>query len=286
MCTIHSRVHSDRHGKMMRISVIITTYNRPDALAAVLEGYLAQSDRQFDLIIADDGSKEDTKEVVLTYGRRAAFPVTHVWQEDQGFRAAAIRNRALMRTGADYILFSDGDCIPFPDFVARHRQLAEKGWFVVGNRILLSETFTNRVLSDHVPVHAWSVWQWLQARLHGHANRWLPLLPLPVASSLRKWRNQRWEGAMTCNLSAWREDLLFVNGFDEIYSGWGLEDSDLVIRLIQSGLKRKSARFATPVLHLWHKENDRSSLAENRRRLEERLQSGEICARFGVRQHL
>ena len=271
---------------MMRISVIITTYNRPDALTAVLEGYLAQTDRKFELIIADDGSKEETKEVVLTYGNRAAFPVEHVWQEDRGFRAAAIRNRALVATEADYIIFSDGDCIPLPDFVSRHRLLAEKGWFVVGNRILLNEAFTNRILSGDIAVHTWDVRQWLGARMRGHTNRWLPLLSLSLLSPLRKARPHRWEGAMTCNLSVWREDLLFVNGFDETYSGWGLEDSDLVIRLIQSGLGRKSARFAAPVLHLWHKENDRSSLVENRRRLEHRLQSREICATRGVRQYL
>ena len=271
---------------MMRISVIVTTYNRPDALAVVLEGYLAQTDRKFQLIIADDGSGNDTKEVVSAYENRAAFPVEHVWQEDRGFRAAAIRNRALVAAEADYIIFSDGDCIPLPDFVSRHRLLAEKGWFIVGNRILLNEAFTNRILSGDISVHAWNVRQWLGARMRGHTNRWLPFLSLFLQSPLRKTRPHQWEGAMTCNLSAWREDLLLVNGFDEIYSGWGLEDSDLVIRLIKSGPRRKSARFAAPVLHLWHKENDRSSLAENRRRLEQRLKSREICANRGLRQYL
>lgn len=270
----------------MSTSVIVTTYNRPDALAVVLEGYLAQTDREFDLVIADDGSTDETKEVVSVYRKRAAFPVEHVWQEDKGFRAAAVRNRALAATDADYIIFSDGDCIPFPDFVARHCLLAERGWFTVGNRILLSEAFSRRILSGDVSVHTWNVRHWIGARLKGHTNRWLPLLSFPPRSSFRKARPHQWEGAMTCNLSAWRDDLLFINGFDENYSGWGLEDSDLVIRLIQSGLKRKSARFAAPVLHLWHKENDRSSLAENRRRLEQRLQSREICANRGVRQYI
>jgi glycosyltransferase involved in cell wall biosynthesis len=271
---------------MMHVSVIVTTYNRPDALAVVLEGYLAQTDRTFGLIIADDGSTDETKEIVSTYRRRASFPVEHVWQEDAGFRAAAVRNRALAATDADYIIFSDGDCIPLPDFVARHCLLAEKGWFTVGNRILLSEVFSRRILSGDVPVHAWNVRQWIGARMKGHTNRWLPLLSFSPRSPFRKARPYRWEGAMTCNLSAWREDLLFVNGFDETYSGWGLEDSDLVIRLIQSGLRRKSARFAAPVLHLWHRQNDRSSLTENRRLLEHRLQSKEICAYRGVRQYI
>src|SRR5262245_60300292 len=105
----------------MRIAVVVTTYNRPDALAAVLEGYGAQSDRGFELIVADDGSTDDTRNVISDFQRRLPFPVTHLWQEDQGFRAAAIRNRAAAHTAAEYVLFTDGDCIPPRSFVRRHR---------------------------------------------------------------------------------------------------------------------------------------------------------------------
>src|SRR5678815_4392681 len=108
----------------MRITVVVTTYNRPDALAAVLEGYLAQDDAGFDLIVADDGSTGATTDIVRKYAERAPFGVNHVWQEDLGFRAAAIRNRALASTTADYIVFSDGDCVPPVFFVSRHRALS------------------------------------------------------------------------------------------------------------------------------------------------------------------
>lgn len=259
---------------MISVAVILTTYNRPDALSAVLEGYLAQRDKDFELLIADDGSTDETREVVMSYQRRAPFNIVHVWHEDRGFRAAAIRNRALEKTVADYVIFSDGDCIPLPDFVAGHRRLAEKGWFLVGSRILLSEEFTTRILKERLPVHTFSPSQWVKVRLEGRINRILPLLPLPLFSSLRKLAAQKWEGAMTCNLSAWREDLSRINGFDESYEGWGLEDSDLTIRLIRSGLRRKSARFAATVIHLWHPQNPRSSLEENRRRLESVLANG------------
>ncbi len=140
----------------MRIAVIITTYNRPDALARVLDGYRAQTSRGFELIVADDGSTEDTGQVVERFRQTAPFPVAHIWQEDRGFRAAAIRNRALASTSADYIIFTDGDCVPVPAFVARHRRLAEPGCFVGGNRILLSREFTRAVLEQGLPVHAWS----------------------------------------------------------------------------------------------------------------------------------
>lgn len=268
----------------MRIAVIVTTYNRPDALAAVLEGYLSQTDNNFELLVADDGSRQDTTQVIQQFQTRATFPVQHIWQDDDGFRAAAIRNRALAATAADYIIFTDGDCIPLVDFVARHRLLSEQGCFLSGNRLLLSQRFTQEVLQEKVPVHLWRFGDWLKARVRGRINRLMPLLQLPDLA-WRKRDPQRWQGAKTCNLSAFREDLLRVNGLDESYTGWGQEDSDLVVRLIRAGLINKSARFAAPVLHLWHKENDRSHLEENQRRLQQVLNATHIRAVKGVDQY-
>ena len=143
----------------MTPAVIVTTYNRPDALAAVLDGYLEQSAADFELIVADDGSTDDTRTLVAGYAARAPFPLRHVWQEDRGFRAAAARNRALAATTADYIIFTDGDCIPRHDFVARHCALAEPGCFLAGNRVLLSQDFTRRALAEHLPLHDRSLLQ-------------------------------------------------------------------------------------------------------------------------------
>lgn len=268
----------------MRIAVIVTTYNRPDALAAVLAGYQAQRDAEFELLVADDGSTGDTRRVVDEFKARAKFTVTHVWHEDQGFRAAAIRNRALAATRADYIVFSDGDCVPRPYFVARHQKLAERGWFVAGNRVLLSAGFTDRVLREQLPIQEWTLGSWLSAWMKRDINRWLPLVTVPD-SGFRKSTPQRWEGVKTCNLAAWRDDLLRVNGLDETYSGWGLEDSDLVIRLLHAGVRHKSARFAAPVFHLWHSENDRSRLAENQRLLDALMQSKRSVAALGVNRY-
>lgn len=269
----------------LRIAVIVTTYNRPDALSAVLEGYLTQTDGNFEVLVADDGSTSDTEQVVQQFQRRAAFPIRHIWQEDNGFRAAAIRNRALASTFADYIIFTDGDCIPSADFVAQHRRLSEPGCFLTGNRLLLSEEFTHQVLCNNIPVHAWGGGSWLLARLQGRINRITPLLRLPDVAWLRKCAPYRWQGAKTCNLSAFRQDLLMVNGLDESYAGWGLEDSDLVVRLIRAGIISKSARFAASVLHLWHKENDRSHLEENQRRLQQVLSASHTSAFKGVDQY-
>jgi glycosyltransferase involved in cell wall biosynthesis len=268
----------------VKTAVIVTTYNRPDALAAVLEGYGAQDTRGFELLVADDGSTAETRGVVENYARRAPHPVSHVWQEDNGFRAGAVRNRALAQTRADYVIFSDGDCVPPPFFVSRHLALAQAGYFLAGNRMLLTEDFTRAVLRDHLPIHLWQPRQWLAAWMKRGVNRALPLGRLPDGA-FRKRHATRWEGVKTCNFSAWRADLARVNGFDERYSGWGLEDSDLVIRLLHAGVRHKSARFAAPVFHLWHRENDRAKLAENRQRLDEIIASNRVAAVVGLDQY-
>jgi hypothetical protein len=209
------------------------------------------------------------------------FALRHVWQEDRGFRAGAARNRALAATGADYIIFSDGDCVPPVFFVRRHLKLAQPRYFLAGNRVLLSEVFTAEVLARRLPIHRWSNVRWIAAWLRRDVNRALPLLTLPDGAFRSRTRG-RWEGVKTCNFSAWRADLAQANGFDERYSGWGLEDSDLVIRLLHAGVRHKSARFAAPVFHLWHRENDRTMLADNQARLDEILASRRVAALEGL----
>lgn len=266
----------------MKIAVIVTTYNRPDALELVLAGFAAQSDHDFELIVADDGSTPPTRELVAAFQQHAPFSVKHVWQEDDGFRAAAIRNQAVLATDADYLIFTDGDCVPLVDFVAEHRRLAEKRVFLAGNRVLLDENLTREVVAQQLPVFAWSKEQWLAAKRDGGVNRLTPLRQLKIPGFLRKIQPRRWEGVKTCNLSLWRSDFVRVNGFDETYNGWGLEDSDLVIRLIRDGVRHKSVRFAAPVVHLWHREFDRSGLPENQARLDALLKADSVRAKLGL----
>jgi glycosyltransferase involved in cell wall biosynthesis len=265
-------------------AVIVTTYNRPDALALVLAGYFAQTHRDFELLIADDGSTDDTRALVMEHAARAPIPLHHVWQEDTGFRPGAARNRAAAATQAEYLIFADGDCVPTPEFVARHLALAERGWFLSGNRVLLSRKFTGEVLAARMAVHDWRAARWMRHWVKRDVNRLLPLMQRGDGV-WRKRHAREWEGVKTCNLSMWREDFARVNGFDENYSGWGLEDSDLAIRLIHAGVLHKSARFATPVFHLWHRENDRSRLTENRRLLDNIIASNRTVARTGLDQY-
>jgi glycosyltransferase involved in cell wall biosynthesis len=269
----------------VKTAVIVTTYNRPDALAAVLAGYREQDAREFEILVADDGSTDETRAVIEDYAREAPHPVRRVWQADSGFRAGAARNRALAQTQAEYVIFTDGDCVPPRFFVSRHLALAEHGYFLAGNRMLLSNAFTREVLTKRLPIHRWTPRQWLAAWLRRDVNRGLPLVRLPDGS-FRKHHPMRWEGVKTCNFSAWRADLVRVNGFDERYSGWGLEDSDIVIRLLHAGVKHKNARFAAPVFHLWHRENDRTKLEENQRRLDEIIASSRVAAEVGLDQYV
>lgn len=263
------------------ISVIVTTWNREDALDAVLRSLSGQTDRDFEVVIADDGSGEATATLVADWMPRLGVPLKHVWQEHRGFRAAEIRNRAILASRGAYCVFLDGDCIARPDFVATHRSLAESGWFVTGNRILMSEQLTTNVLHDHLDPARWSYRQWMRERGRGGINRTVPLIRLPLGP-LRKLRFRAWRGARSCNLAIWRSDLDRVDGFDCAYQGWGREDSDLLVRLLHAGVKRKDGVFATGVLHLWHPAADRSRVPDNDKKLDDARSAGRVTARQGL----
>jgi glycosyltransferase involved in cell wall biosynthesis len=264
-----------------QISVIVTTYNRVDALGAVLGGLARQGDRAFDVVIADDGSSPAARDVLQAGPARFEFPIKHVWHEDRGFRAGEIRNRAILASSSRYCIFLDGDCIPRPDFIAVHRRLAEPGWFVTGNRVLLSPELTEQVLAEPAEPALWSLATWLALRRKRSINRVAPLCALPLGP-LRRLRPATWRGARSCNLAVWRCDLDRVDGFDATYSGWGLEDSDLLIRLLHAGVRRKDGNFATGVLHLWHPESDRSDLPDNQQRLDEVERADRVRAIRGL----
>ncbi len=263
------------------ISVIVTTYERTDALDAVLRSLSRQSDRNFEVVVADDGSGPATAALVQDWQSRIGVPLGHVWHEHREFRAGEIRNRAVLASHGCYCVFLDGDCLVREDFVAAHRQLAEPGWFVTGNRVLLSKQLTELVLRDHLSAEQWGFGDWIGHRLSGGLNRMLPLLRLPLGP-LRKMRPNAWEGARSCNLAVWRADLERVDGFDAAFSGWGREDSDLLVRLLRAGVRRKDGSLATGVLHLWHPDADRTRLSENDRRLDLTVRSTRITAERGM----
>jgi glycosyltransferase involved in cell wall biosynthesis len=264
------------------ISVIVSTYERADALNAVLRGLSRQRDGRFEIVVADDGSGAATADVITRWKGMLNVSLAHVRHEHAGFRAAEIRNRAIAASRGSYCIFLDGDCIPRADFITQHRALAEPGWFVAGNRILLTEAMTRAVLVQGLEPEVWGWSALLRHRADG-INRLAPALHLPLGP-LRKAEPKRWEGARTCNLAVARADLNRVDGFDASYNGWGLEDSDLAIRLIHAGVRRKDGRFATGVFHLWHGDYDRTQLPENRKRLDAAVRSRRIQALQGLSQ--
>ena len=263
------------------ISVIVTTYDREDALDAALRALAHQSDRNFEVVIADDGSRAQTACLVESWASRLPVPLKYVRHEHRGFRGGEIRNRGIRASAGELCIFLDGDCLARADFIAMHRHLYEPGWFVAGNRILLSRELTAAVLTQGLAAETWNFATLSRRRLTGGVNRLMPAVHLPLGP-LRKLYGGDWEGAKTCNLAVARGDLDRVDGFDSTYAGWGLEDSDLVVRLLHAGVRRKDGRFATGVIHLWHAQNDRSQLAANWKRLDETIGSSRIWALQGL----
>ena len=263
------------------ISIIVTTYNRADALDAVLRSLSRQIDRDFEVVIADDGSGPDTAALIEDWKGRLGAPLKHVWHEHRDFRAGEIRNRGIRASGGRYCIFLDGDCIARSNFVARHRALAEPGRVVRGNRVLLTERLTAAVLREHLEPERWGLVDWIGQHFSGDLNRLGPLLNLPLGP-FRKLNSGKWEGMQTCNLAIWRADLDRVDGFDAAFSGWGREDSDLAIRLLNAGIRRKDGSCATGVLHLWHPAADRSRLPENERRLMSVIETERVRAERGL----
>jgi glycosyltransferase involved in cell wall biosynthesis len=253
----------------------------------VLEALASQVTPLMEIIVADDGSKAETSVVVEQFKNKLQANLIHIWQPDEGFQAAKIRNKAIAKARGEYIIFIDGDCIIAKDFIQNHLKLKQVLYFVTGNRVLLTKEFTSELLSEKtvLNLHQWGVLHWVKAKWQNKINRFLPCIKLKILMKLANlFSKQSWQGAKTCNLAAWRKDLISVNGFDENFTGWGFEDSDLIVRLLRKGIKRKEARFYAPVIHLWHPEQPRDKVIENYHKLESVIKSTNCLAQKGLDQ--
>jgi GT2 family glycosyltransferase len=265
----------------MRTGYVVVTYNRSDALLAVLRALAPQCGPRDVVVIADDGSRPEHVQALREGAPPFACPVRHVWHPDVGFTAARARNLGAANAGADYVVFLDGDCVPTPHFAAQHRRLREPGCFVNGSRVLLSERLSTRVLAGRIDLARVSTLQWLRLRANGDVNKLSHLLCWPGAPG-RVQRTFDWRGIRSCNFGVWWRDLEAVNGFDETFSGWGHEDADLVLRLHRHGLARRNGFLGTEVFHLWHREQSRAGEARNRERVEERMRGDVVRATAGL----
>ena len=264
---------------MPSLAVVISTYNAPDFLHLTLEGYRKQSDLNFSIYIADDGSKKETTELIQQFQKTFPVPIQHISQTDNGFRKARVHNKVIARIKEPYTLLTDGDCIPLPGLVASHRRFSGDRYFISGSRILLSQPWTVQLCHTGQLTTDQSALSWFRQRLAGNINRLIPLLiPARLGSA-----SEKLAGIRGCHLSCPTSALIQINGFDEAFEGWGREDSDLTARLMHAGFKRRNLR-GLPVLHLWHEEFSRHRLEENDEMLQTCLDEKRIEAVCGLRQ--
>jgi glycosyltransferase involved in cell wall biosynthesis len=240
----------------VRVALVITTHERPDALAAVLDSVSRQRIAPDEIIIADDGSGADTQEVTADFVARSRAPARVVTQPHEGFRAARLRNLGTAATQADYIVFVDGDMVLHPEFVADHLSVARPGCYTQGVRVLTDARLTRDLIAE--PATQPSFWS---AGLGG--LRRLYLLRSPTLAWMTRRLANHLIAIKSCNLAAWRSDLLRVNGFNEAFEGWGPEDKELCVRLDNAGVLRQSLLFGGIALHLHHASASRAALPAN-----------------------
>jgi glycosyltransferase involved in cell wall biosynthesis len=263
----------------LQLTLAITTYERPDALAAVLASVAAQRQLPHELLIADDGSGDDTRRLIERFIVAAPCPVRHVWQAHQGFRLTRLRNLAIAACSSDYLVFVDGDMLLHRDFVADHGAIARPGHFTQGVRIMADANLTRRLIAQP---HSHPG---MLTRGLGVLRRVYALHSPLLARGCRRIGN----GLISikgCNQGFWRDDLLRVNGFDEAIQGWGPEDKELCLRLTNSGVQRQSLLFGGIAWHLHHAPAARERHAANIDILQATARSRRTRCELGLDQHL
>lgn len=271
----------------MRCSLLATTYNWKEALAAVLASVRRQSRLPDEVIVADDGSREDTRELLMAQARDFPTALRHVWQEDRGFRAASIRNRAIAASRGDVVICIDGDMVLHPDFIADHLALAEAGSFLQGGRLQATAHYTRRLVAGERP--SFTPWMPVDfAATHGDERR--HTLHWPWLARRKAGSAHAGVTVMSCNMSFWRDDLMRVNGFDERMEGYGSEDLEIDVRLRNASVRRRRLKFAGLAVHLSHGSRapiDPEDLSmPNNRILQEAIRLGTTRCERGIDQYL
>ncbi|MDT8415187.1 MAG: glycosyltransferase family 2 protein [Flavobacteriaceae bacterium] len=235
----------------MKTSVIISTYNAPEWLEKVLWSYAGQTESSFELIIADDGSGEETAKLIASFKAQANFPVIHVWQEDEGFQKSKILNKAILACRTDYIIMSDGDCIVRKDFVAKHLKKRKKSRFLSGGYYKLPMSVSKLISKEDIESGRCFELKWLLKNGLGTSFKNNKLNADGIKEEfLNSFTTSKatWNGH---NASGWREDILAVNGFDERMQ-YGGQDREMGERLKNLGIKGKQIRYSAICLHLDH----------------------------------
>lgn len=263
-------------------SLIITTYNWPQALRLSVESVFSQTVLPKEIIIADDGSKEETRETIDQLRKHSPIPIIHVWQPDEGFQAAKIRNRGIAAASSEYIVFVDGDNILERHFIEDHIFYAQTRRCVCGKRVKLTSSATNRILTTGSFVNPF----FLSPRivfgynLYAIRNRWL------CNRTIREIANyQPRVRARSCNMAFWKSDAVSINGFDENYTTWGLEDYDFALRMRHAGVALKCIQFSALQYHLYHPTRSKSAKV-NLKQFQTCIESFRVRAEKGLDQYL
>lgn len=238
----------------MKSTLIISTYNWPEALKLVFESVLRQTILVDEIIIADDGSLKKTRFLIDDYRKYFDIPLIHVWHEDLGFRKTIILNKAYYAASGDYIIQIDGDVILHPNFIKDHIKNAEKSRFIHGGRVLLNENITFQRLQS-ANINFYFFHRGLKNRINSIYSPFLSRFFSHKSTSLKKTRG--------CNFSCWKEDFFMVNGYNENMVGWGLEDTELSCRLINNNVFKKRLKFIALTYHMYHKINKQGNYGIN-----------------------
>lgn len=236
----------------MEISVIFSTYNSEEWLEKVILGFSVQTFRNFEIIIADDGSREATKNLIDKLRAEIDIPIIHVWQEDNGFQKSQILNKAILASTSDYLIFTDGDCIPRKDFVEVHNKFREKGYFLSGGYFKLPMDISKLISKDDIINQRCFDLNWLKANGLPSSFKNIKFLASGLGSKILNFvtpTNASWNGH---NSSGWKQDLMEVNGFNQEMQ-YGGQDRELGERLFNKGLKSKQIRYSAICVHLDHK---------------------------------
>ncbi|MCP5519629.1 MAG: glycosyltransferase [Verrucomicrobiales bacterium] len=258
------------------VGLIINTYEQPDYLARVLRAVSGQSTPPAEVLLADDGSGEATRALFSAWGERQAFRTRHVWQAHGGFRRSRILNAAIAAASADFLVFLDGDTVPHPRFLEDHRRAARPERFTQGHRALIGRRGARWFGVGNFSSDRWRAFWTGQIAGLKHAYRWP-----------RAWPRERADlrGIRGCNLAIWRTDLEAVNGYNEAFEGWGREDSELAVRLMNTGVRRLDLRGRALCYHLWHPPASRAGLPRNDTLLAAALADGRRRCEQGLDQH-
>lgn len=250
----------------MRLSVIISTYNSPEWLKKVLWGYECQSFKDFECVIADDGSSKETFELIAEFRKNSNLDILHIWHEDRGFQKSEILNKAIEAATTEYLVFSDGDCIPRKDFVEIHMRCAKPGYFLSGGYFMLPIQTSHAISRDDIQNGDAFRVRWLKK--NGLESTY-KVLKLTSKGALEKILNfitptkATWNGH---NSSGWKKDIVAVNGFNEEMQ-YGGQDRELGERLVNFGIKGKQIRYSAVCIHLDHKRGYKTDESVKKNRL-------------------